>query len=90
MKDLKNESGIQVQVSAATQQLLETFKFGMDQLPKYNEDQLKQLKESIAETPGHFIFQRLRDPAFNSTGYDYNRAALAIVSGLLDIASKKI
>ncbi len=30
MKDLKNESGILVQLSAATQALLETFKFGLD------------------------------------------------------------
>lgn len=56
MKDLKNESGILVQLSAATQSLLESFKFGLDQLPKYNEDQLKQLKDSVAEQPGHFIF----------------------------------
>jgi hypothetical protein len=49
MKDLKNESGIQVQLSAATQAVLETLKFGLDQLPKYNEDKLKQLKESISE-----------------------------------------
>jgi biotin-[acetyl-CoA-carboxylase] ligase BirA-like protein len=51
MKDLKNESGIQVQLSAATQAVLETLKFGLDQLPKYNEDQLKQLKESIDNLP---------------------------------------
>jgi hypothetical protein len=30
MKDLKNESGILIQLSVATQQLLETFKFGLD------------------------------------------------------------
>jgi hypothetical protein len=69
---------------------LETFKFGLDQLPKYNEEQLKSLKESIAETPGHFIFRRLRDPAFNTSGYNYNQSAHAVVSALLDIASKKI
>jgi hypothetical protein len=38
MKDLKNESGILIQISQATVQLVETFKFGLDQLPKYNDD----------------------------------------------------
>ncbi len=90
MKDLKNESGILVQISQSTVQLVETFKFGLDQLPKYNDDQLKQLKDSISENPGHFIFQRLRDPKFNTQNNDYGRACQAIVSSLLDIASKKI
>lgn len=90
MKDLKNESGILVQLNQSTVQLVETFKFGMDQLPKYNDDQLKQLKDSISENPGHFIFQRLRDPKFNTRNLDYSRAVQVIVSSLLDIASKKI
>jgi hypothetical protein len=48
------------------------------------------LKDSIADQPGHFIFQRLRDQTFNSSGFDYNHAANVIISALLDIASKKI
>jgi hypothetical protein len=32
----------------------------------------------------------LRDPAFNSSGYNYSHSALAVVSALVDIASKKI
>jgi hypothetical protein len=90
MKDLKNESGILVQISQSTVQFVESQKYGLDQLPKYNDDQLKQLKDSITENPGHFIFQRLRDPSFNTSHYDYSRACGAIISSLLDIASKKI
>jgi hypothetical protein len=48
------------------------------------------LKDSISETPGHFIFSRLRDSGFNTHNYDYKRACYVIISSLLDIASKKI
>jgi hypothetical protein len=70
--------------------LTDNFKYGLDQLPKWKDDELRQLKESISENHGHFIFRLLKDPRYNKYGFDYNKAAHSIISSMVDIASKKI
>lgn len=69
---------------------MESFKYGIDQLPKWKDDELRQLKESISEHHGHFIFRLLKDPRYNPAGYDYFKAANVVISAMVDIASKKI
>jgi len=75
VRELKNESGLLVQITQPTVAMTDNFKYGLDQLPKWKEDELRQLKESITENHGHFIFRLLKDPRYNKTGFDYHKAA---------------
>lgn len=71
-------------------QLLESFKFSLEQLPKLNEDQLRQLKDCMFEHPGHFILKKLQQPQFNNGIVDYEKIGKTIISALVDIAAKKL
>lgn len=41
VKELKNDSGLLVQITNTTSTLIENFKYGLDQLPKWKEDELR-------------------------------------------------
>jgi hypothetical protein len=41
IKELRNEGGLLIQITNHTVALSETFKYGLDQLPKYKEDELR-------------------------------------------------
>lgn len=70
-------------------QLLETYKHGLDQLHKLNEEQLKQVKDCMVEHSGHFALRRLLHKDFNQGALDYGRIAPAVISCLVDLAAKK-
>lgn len=89
IKELKNESGLVIQISQHTMSLLESFKYGLNELHKLNEDQLKQLKDCLLEHPGHFILRKLLSPAFNTAGVDYAGVGRSLISSLIDLISKK-
>jgi hypothetical protein len=90
IKELKNDSGLLVQITNTTVAMTENFKYGLDQLPKWKEDELRQLKESVTENHGHFIFKLFKDPRYNKSGFDYHKASQAVISAMVDIGSKKI
>lgn len=90
IKDLKNDSGLVIQVSQRVMSLLESFKVGLDALHKLNEDQLKQVKESMVENPGHFILKRLQTAKFNQGVLDYKKVASALINTIVDITAKKV
>jgi hypothetical protein len=90
LKELKNESGLVIQISQATQQVLETFRYGLHDMHKLPEEHLKQLKESILEHPGHFILRKLLNPDFNQGAVDYLAIGKSVISALVDIAAKKL
>lgn len=70
--------------------MLESFKFGLSDLHKLNEDQLKQLKDCILEHPGHFIFRKLLRLPFNSGNLvEYEKIGRIIISAIIDVAAKK-
>lgn len=90
IKELKNDSGLLIQITNTTVAMTENFKYGLDQLPKWKEDELRQLKESVTENHGHFIFKLLKGPRYNKSGFDYHKASQAVISAMVDIGSKKI
>lgn len=90
MKDLKNESGLVIQISQHSLSLLESFRFGLTDLHKMNEDQLKQLKDCMLEHPGHLIFKKLLRPQFNHNTVEYERIGRVLINHIVDIAAKKL
>lgn len=57
---------------------------------KLNEDQLHQVKDCMLEHPGHLIFRKLQNPAFNQGVLDYSHIVKTLVYGLMDVAAKKL
>ena len=41
VKELKNDSGLLIQITNQTVSMAENFKYGLDQLPKWKEDELR-------------------------------------------------
>lgn len=90
LKELKNDCGFSIQISQHSIQLLESFKFTLEQLPKLNEDQVKQLKDCMFEHPGHFIFKKLLSHDYNQGALPYDTVGRTLLSALVDIACKKL
>lgn len=90
LKELKNDSGFSIQISQHSIQLLDSFKFSLEQLPKLNEEQAKQLKDCMFEHPGHFILKKLLKPEFNQGAVPYDTIGRSLLSALVDIACKKL
>jgi hypothetical protein len=57
---MKNDLFI-IQISQQTSALLESFKINLNDLAKLNEEQVKLLKESMVNYPGHDIFNHMKD-----------------------------
>ena len=61
IKDLKNEN-LHILVSQETVALLESFKANLSDWSRLNEEQLKQIKQSMIDHPGHFLYKKLAAP----------------------------
>jgi hypothetical protein len=90
LKELKNDSGFSVQISQHSIQLLDSFKLTLEQLPKLNDEQVKQLKDCMFEHPGHFIFKKLLNHEYNQGVVPYDTIGRSLLSTLVDIACKKL
>jgi hypothetical protein len=86
LKDMKNDT-VQILISQETMTLIESFKVGLNELHKINEEQLKQLKESLVNEPGHEIYETLRDEPQEGFSFDILRDLL---HAIVDVLSKKL
>ena len=88
LKDMKNDT-VQIQISQETQALIESFKANLNELHKLNEEQLKQVKESMINEPGHEIYGILRTEAeeYGHFSFDILRD---LIHAMVDILSKKL
>jgi hypothetical protein len=87
-KDMKNDN-FTILVNQTTVSLLESFKVGLNDLHKLNEDQLKQFKESMVKNPGHRFIQKLRDPSFSEGKVNMQIFDL-LMNDIIDMLAKKL
>jgi hypothetical protein len=77
-------------ISNNTVALLESFKVNLNELHKLNDEQLKQVKQSLIQSPGHSVYEDLRDSAdFSGCSFDFEILSNLLLD-IVDILARKL